>query len=181
MAAKEEEKKGKEAPAEETDAEKPEGEEGAEGAPKKKSKKRLIILVLLLILLVGGGAAGLFLSGILHQGEEAEKKSEDLADKIIYFDMDEFLVNLNNPGSQVSFLKTTITLELPNQASMKEVQDKMPRIRDTFQVYLREMRSSDLQGSAGLQRLRTELLMRVNGLLETGKVNKVLFKEIVVQ
>jgi len=156
-------------------------EEGAEQAEQpKKSKKKLLIIILAILLLVGGGA-GVFLSGILHKGGVEEKKTEDMVEKIIYFDMDEFLVNLNNPGNQVSFLKTTITLELPNQASMKEVEEKMPRIRDTFQIYLREMRNSDLQGSAGLQRLRTELLMRINGIMDKGKVNKVLFKEIVVQ
>jgi flagellar FliL protein len=107
--------------------------------------------------------------------------SDDLVQKTIYYDMDEFLVNLNNPGNQVSFLKTIITLELPNQASLNEVQSQMPRIRDTFQIYLRELRNSDLQGSAGLQRLRTELLLRINNILEDGTVNNILFKEILVQ
>jgi flagellar FliL protein len=161
-------------------------EEATEGEntekPAKKSKKKLLIIIAIVALIGGGG--GFFVltkSGLLNLGKKEEVKSEEFADKIIYYDMEEFLVNLNNPGNQVSFLKTTITLELPNQATMKEVEDKMPRIRDTFQIYLREMRNSDLQGSAGLQRLRAELLMRVNGILEKGKANKVLFKEIVVQ
>ncbi len=155
----------------------------AEGAAPKKSKKKLIIIIVAAVVLIGGGA-GLFLSGALG-GKKADKTAgnEDplLKDQILYHDMDEFLVNLNNPGNQVSFLKAVITLELPNQLSLNEVQDKMPRIRDIFQVYLRELRSSDLQGSAGLQRLRAELLLRVNSIMEKGKVNNVLFKEIIIQ
>ncbi|MDX1949534.1 MAG: flagellar basal body-associated FliL family protein [Rickettsiales bacterium] len=155
--------------------ENPEGEAG-----KPKSKKILIIVIVGVLVLVLAGA-GVFLSGILKGEKKVEENAEALVEKIVYFDMDEFLVNLNNPGNQVSFLKTIITLEVPNQATMNEIQSKMPRIRDAFQTYLRELRSTDLQGSAGIQRLRVELLLRVNSILESGKVNSVLFKEIIVQ
>lgn len=144
----------------------------------KKSKKLLIII--LAVLLLGGAGAGVFLSGVLD-GKKKDELAEDDLNKTIYYDLEEFLVNLNNPGNKVSFLKTIITLELPNKKSLNEVQSQLPRIRDTFQVYLRELRNSDLQGSAGLQRLRTELLLRINSILEEGYVNNVLFKEIIVQ
>lgn len=156
-----------------------EGAEGEEGDQPKKDKKKLIIIIILLLGVIGA-VGGLFASGILSNISKKEV-SDDLVQKTIYYDMDEFLVNLNNPGNQVSFLKTIITLELPNQASLNEVQSQMPRIRDTFQIYLRELRNSDLQGSAGLQRLRTELLLRINNILEDGTVNNILFKEILVQ
>ncbi len=155
-----------------------ENQEGEAG--KGKSKKKLIIIIGGVLVLVLAGA-GVFLSGILKGESKVEENAEAVVEKIVYFDMDEFLVNLNNPGNQVSFLKTIITLEVPNQLVMNEIQSKMPRIRDAFQTYLRELRNTDLQGSAGIQRLRTELLMRVNSILESGKVNNVLFKEIIVQ
>ncbi len=37
-----------------------------------------------------------------------------------------------------------------------------PRIEDTLQMYMREIRASDLAGSVGVYRLREELLKRVN-------------------
>ena len=104
-----------------------------------------------------------------------------LKPQIVYYDLEEFLVNLNNPVRQVSFLKMTVTLELPNLASKSSVESKMPRVRDSFQVYLRELRNSDLQGSAGIQRLREELLLRINKVLAPDKVTDILFKEIIVQ
>lgn len=155
-------------------------EDGNPIEKKKKPSKKKILLLLLIILLLGGGGAGVYLSGILTGASQKEVVDENMQ-RTIYYDMDEFLVNLNNPGNQVSFLKTIITLELPNQQSLKEVQSIMPRVRDTFQIYLRELRNSDLQGSAGLQRLRAELLLRLNAQLENGKVNNILFKEIIVQ
>jgi flagellar protein FliL len=57
----------------------------------------------------------------------------------------------------------------------------MPRITDVFRTYLRELRSADLNGSAGLFRLKEELTRRVNTAVSPSQVNAVLFKEIVVQ
>ncbi len=166
--------------AEGTEAAATEGGEGAEAQPAPKKSKKLIIILAAVVLLVGGGV-GAILSGGGDKGEVEETTDLLATPQTLYHDMDEFLVNLNNPGTQVSFLKAVITLELPNQLSLNEIQTKMPRIRDMFQVYLRELRSSDLQGSAGLQRLRTELLLRVNSVMEKGKVNNILFKEVIVQ
>jgi len=57
----------------------------------------------------------------------------------------------------------------------------LPRIIDNFQVYLRELRVGDLKGSAGIYRLREELLTRVNSAIAPSKVKGVLFKEMLVQ
>jgi len=57
----------------------------------------------------------------------------------------------------------------------------LPRVTDIFQTYLRELRPSDLNGSAGLFRLKEELTRRVNAAVAPVKVSAVLFKEIVVQ
>ena len=51
-----------------------------------------------------------------------------------------------------------------------------------FQVYLRELRVEDeLSGSAGVYRLKEELLARVNAAVEPINVTDVLFKEMLVQ
>jgi flagellar protein FliL len=61
------------------------------------------------------------------------------------------------------------------------LQAVMPRVIDNFQVYLRELRVEDLRGSAGVYRLREELLVRVNSAAAPVKVRDVLFKEMLVQ
>jgi flagellar FliL protein len=72
-------------------------------------------------------------------------------------------------------------LELPDQQLMQQIQPVMPRVLDTFQTYLRELRPTDLDGSSGLYRLKEELTRRVNAAIAPNKVSAVLFKEIVVQ
>ena len=46
---------------------------------------------------------------------------------------------------------------------------------------MRELRASDLDGSAGVYRLREELLRRVNVAVYPAKVDAVLFKDIILQ
>jgi flagellar FliL protein len=177
-----------------------EGEEGVEGEgeqPKKK-KKGLLIVIILIVLLAGGGGAAFFLGlipglGASQEGagspegnspaHSAEVTDEEgnLIVRSIYYDMEEFVVNLNVGSQTPSFLKMTISLELPSESQIPVIEAKMPRIRDSFQVYLRELRQQDLQGSAGMYRLREELLLRINKTVYPAKVNDILFKEILVQ
>jgi len=56
-----------------------------------------------------------------------------------------------------------------------------PRFIDQFQMFLRELDLEDIRGAAGLQRVRQELLTRVNTITAPIKVRNVLFKEFLVQ
>lgn len=171
------------------------GEEGEGGA--KKGKKKLVFIAggLVLVIVI---VAGLFLSGVLgggkKEGEAAhgdgtEEQAVDAegkpipkeAAKPVYYELPEFLVNLNATGSKVSFLKMSVTLELRDAAAVATMDANKPRIQDTFNTYLRELRASDIQGSAGIYRLRTELIARLNGTIEEGIVKDILFGEIIVQ
>lgn len=147
----------------------------------KKSKKKKIILILLILLLAGGGAGAHFGGFLPGGGAAKEEEDPTLAPKITYYDMEEFLVNLNNPGKKVSFLKLTITLVLPNLKTVDTINEKLPLIRDTFLIYLRELREEDLRGSAGPLRLKEELKLRINKVIEPQEITDIVFKDILVQ
>lgn len=124
--------------------------------------------------------------------EHGEKKEEGHGDghggaksatagKTIYYDLPEFLVNLSSATNQTSFVKMRITLELPTEADSLAAQEKLPVLQDHFNTYLRDLRASDLSGSAGMYRLREELLARANKSIAPNKVSNILFREILVQ
>ena len=167
-------------------------------------KKRLILFVVLPLLLVMGGAAGAYFSGLADPllamlGGEEPAATEEMADgdmsgdagglgaggapvgSAIFYDLPEMLVNLNTPGRTRNFLKMRVSLELANEKDITTIEMVLPRIVDNFQVYLRELRMEDLQGAAGMYRLREELLNRVNSAVQPARVNDVLFKEMIVQ
>ena len=96
--------------------------------------------------------------------------------------MPEVLVKLSGSGGdRTQYLKMKIVLEVPDQTLIAQIQPVMPRVMDAFQTYLRELRPTDLEGSAGLYRLKEELTRRVNAAIEPARINAVLFKELLVQ
>ena len=170
--------KAKEAEAEAAGAE----GEGDAAAGKKKLPLKLIIMAAAGVLVLGGGGFGAYkmMSGGDHKDE---KKAE--APKVkpaTFFDLPEVLVNLSSAGSDRSqYLKIKIVLELPDQALVESIKPLLPRVMDAFQTYLRELRATDLEGSAGLYRLKEELTRRVNLAIAPSTVTAVLFQVIVVQ
>lgn len=167
------------------DGEAKEGEGGEEGAAPKKSKKKIIIIGALALLLIIGGVAGAYFAGLFggHSGGaegEAGKESKEVH-QAVFYTMPEFLINLNTTNKSSSFLKTTVILEVAKQEDVPLIEANLPRLVDAVNTYLRELRASDLSGSAGIQRLREELLIRANKALAPVKINDVLFKEIVIQ
>ena len=81
----------------------------------------------------------------------------------------------------MQYLKVKVVLEVKEEKQAEAIKPTMPRVADIFQTYLRELRASDLNGSAGLFRLKEELTRRVNAAVSPSQVSAVLFKEIVVQ
>jgi flagellar FliL protein len=189
------EKKDAKAETEGSDIEDAGGDDAEEGGAKPaKRKKRLagktLVLGIVLPLLLVLGGAGAYLTGGLASviGEakkdehaESEAKAEEAKKDYVYYELPEILVNLNTADRKVHYLKISVSLELENKEDVAKVQAVLPRIIDNFQVYLRELRIEDLRGSAGLYRLREELLTRVATAAAPAKVSDVLFKEMLVQ
>jgi flagellar protein FliL len=161
-----------------------EGEEGKEPSAKRKIPSLKLILMgvagLIAVGAIAGGAYFFFFAG--HGKAEAAVASAAQTKPVVFLDMPDVLVNLSSSGSdRTQYLKVKVTLELPDQAMSTQIEPVMPRLMDAFQTYLRELRPTDLDGSAGLYRLKEELTRRVNAAIAPSRINAVLFKEIVVQ
>jgi flagellar protein FliL len=152
----------------------------AEGAkPKKKLSLKMMIIAAGGLVVLGGGAGAFLFFG--HSA--AEKPKEAVVKPATFVDLPDVLVNLSNTGGgdRAQYLKVKIVLELPDAELVPKIQPLMPRVVDAFQTYLRELRPTDLDGSAGLYRLKEELTRRVNAVVAPSRITAVLFKEIVVQ
>ena len=149
-------------------------------APAGGGKRKLIIIGAAFLVLLGGAAGGYFL---FFDKPAAEKKVAELPPpKPLFVDMPDLLVNMSTaPGERTQYLKIKVVLEVKDQQLVAHIQPNIPRVVDIFQTYLREVRPSDLNGSAGMFRLKEELTRRVNATIAPHQVSAVLFKEILVQ
>jgi flagellar FliL protein len=147
-----------------------------EGAKPPRGKKKLVIAAAAALLLAGGG--GFFLMKKPGSGPRAEEKRP-----VAFVDIQEMTVNLASEPNQdrPRFLKFKVVLEVKDPKIVPEVQPLLPRVQDIFQMFVRELRPSDLEGSGGIHKLREELLRRVNIAVAPTRVDAVLFKEVVVQ
>ncbi len=155
------------------DAPAPEGEGG--DAPKQGFVKKLLgnkmMLMMVgggaLVLLLGiGGGAYFFLSGSPKAGASGKVAAAgglpapSFRRRVAFYDMPDIVVNIQSAEGTPSYLKLAVALELTGADEKAGIQPLMPRVVDQFQGYLRELRVDDLKGSAGVMRLKEELLRR---------------------
>jgi flagellar protein FliL len=175
----------------------------------KKSKLPLILMILLpiLTLAIGGGVA--YFMGFLnfgakkpqehaasegkgeHKAEDktghqegaasADEHNKDKPNVSIFHPLPEMMINLNTETGKVSYLKFQASLELDDQKGIEKLQKVMPRIQDTIQVYVRELKVADLKSSIGIEKLRQELLKRIQLIAKDVKIFDVLFPQMLTQ
>jgi flagellar protein FliL len=153
-----------------------EGEAGA--APAGGKKKLLIIIAAALLVLGGGGGFGAY----MFLGGEAPAEGETVAvvDETppVFYDMPEIVIRLD--GGQGQYLKLATVLDLAAEHTPEEMNAIEPRLLDVMQTYLIELKPDDIKGTAGMYRVRQELLRRVNDLVP-GSTKDILFKTIILQ
>jgi flagellar protein FliL len=171
-------------------------EEIPELAPKKsKFNIKIIVIAVLPVLLLLGVQAGLYYLGIfdklLHhnvqtkevkplQNTTAEKTSSKPA-QTLFHNLPDMLVNLMQDQDRISYLKLKVVLEMGDQSVVAKIDKALPRILDTIQVYVRELRISDLKNSAGIEKFRQEILKRLNLIIGSSEILDVYFPTMVTQ
>lgn len=174
------------------------------------SKKTLIIILLAFTVLFFGAVGGAvllfwdkipFLKSQETASEEADAPGEDgggeapkNGDKTAIgpmFVLDPFVVNLADPKAS-RYVRVTMQLEVdmtaangkgkPNEGAVQEeLQKRLPQIRDFVVTLLPSKQSEELRTVEGKQALRDELMGKINGILQHGKVKNIYFTDFVIQ
>lgn len=121
------------------------------------------------------------------QEKESEEHSSSKAPtdpkKVVFIPVPDVLVNLKGDRkARPTFLKVSIVLQIQDGQHAKEtIEPFIPKVVDQMQLFLRDLDINDVSGANNLQRLRRELLMRVNNVMAPHKVDDVLIKEFLIQ
>src|ERR1700682_1404669 len=161
------------------DSEQADGAAGGGEVAAPRGKLKLIIAAAAVLLIAGGAATWFFF--LRSHGEEMHAEAPPPKPPV-FVEVPDMMVNLVGlPGERVQYLKVKVVLEVREEKQVEAIKPAMPRVTDIFQTYLRELRPSDLNGSAGLFRLKEELTRRVNAALSPSPGNAVLFQGGVIQ
>lgn len=157
-------------------------EQSQETAPKKKKSflKLISIVFLVSALLAGGFFGGMFYfkkSKAAHSESESKTESPVMG---VLWPMEPFVVNLlGNNGDR--YLKAVIQLEAADPKTVETLNLLKPKLRDNVLDLLSSKSYKDLMDVSGKQRLREEIVMRLNSFLTDEGVLKVYFTEFVIQ
>ena len=173
----------------------------AEETQAKKSSSLvliIIIVILILLLVVGGLLAFLLMSGnddttqgqtVQAQTEQVQsaatkntagKRSNDYINMGPVYPLDQFIVNLlSESGSR--YLKTKVDLELSAETLTPEIDKKKPLIRDIIVSTLSSKTYEEVSTQKGKNRLKDEIVDRLNEVLADGHIKNIYFTDFVVQ
>lgn len=172
-------------------------EEIEEEVAQKKSGGNLvliIIIVLLVVLLVGGAIAAFFLLGsddeaaagnqpqqqAVQQSAKKMKRSTDYLSIGPMYPMSEFIVNLlSESGGR--YLKVALDIELGSEEMAPEMDKKKSLIRDIVIRSLSSKTFEEVSTMKGKDRLKDEIVNKINEILADGQIKNIFFTDFVVQ
>lgn len=127
----------------------------ADESPKKR-KGKLPILIALVVIFAGGGFFGMKMRG----GSAAKPEIKLGAIE----PLQEFLVNLAGTSS---YIKVEIALHLREGFKKEELDKNLPAVRDAVVMRLSSRSLKDVNSFAGKERLKRELALDINSVLES--------------
>lgn len=165
-------------------------EQTTEPSGGKKSKMKLIlipvVLIFLVVLVVGGAKMGFLpIPGLAPKQEESEKEKEAEPQQPessmgFNYPMKPFIVNLADQSGG-RYLKVRFDLELDSKNLVPEVEQRLAQLTDSVIMLLSSKTYKDLASYEGKDRMRREIILRLNSFLTTGSIRKIYFTEFVMQ
>lgn len=159
-------------------------EEKKEQSGGGKSKMMIFVVLGVIVLLAAVGVAAYLLGARSSQGKadtevvEASEEEKPAVGPMV--DVNDFIINILDKN-ETRYLKAALTLELENEATMQEVNERMPQIRDSILLLIGNKTFAEMNDLQGKLQLRAEIIVRLNKLLKNGKVKGIYFTEFVVQ
>lgn len=102
-----------------------------------------------------------------------------------YVALPEFLIDLSpDSRGRITYLKMSASIVVDHRQdenSLQRIADVKPHIVERTSFFLRELQPEDFQGSEAMERVKQELLRRVNLVLGTMKAEEIVINELVIQ
>lgn len=112
--------------------------------------------------------------------ETAKSGSSSYLEKLQFFSLDPLIVNPADSNGE-RYLKASVTMEMYDESVRDELEKRLPQIKNQINNVLSSKTIDQVRTNEDKERLRREILNRVNGMLITGRISNVYFEEFVYQ
>jgi flagellar FliL protein len=170
---------------------------GAEGAKGKKGGKLTLVLGLVVVLAAAAGAAwylGILPHGAAKEAEQGEphagaaaapeaehgKATGKVGTVGSMRPLDPFLANLADENA-ARYLKLSLQVEFVDADPPAAFDARLPQIRDVILTLVTSKTFADIRTPEGKERLREDIIDRINHVLAKDAVKSVYFTEFIVQ
>ena len=152
------------------------------------SKKIMIIIIIASVVLLAMMGAGFFVlwnkvtpQEPQQEQKHEEKKEEEAKDTIKpIYSLSPFIVNLADKDES-RYMRVTMDLELANEETTKEVEKRLPQVRDAILMIIPAKTVNEVSSVEGKIALRDEIMQRLNSFIKNGSVTNIYFTEFVIQ
>lgn len=148
--------------------------------------KNLIIIILIVIiaaLCAGGGMYFIMQKNAPVSVEEKQVKN------MAYFDLGEYLLNLNGDTKGNKYLKTTVSISYDgdNKDLIKELETQKPAIRGIGLEFLQSKSADDFtpasksNGEHNIDATKKALIAELNKKISKGRIIDIYFQDLIIQ
>lgn len=96
------------------------------------------------------------------------------------YQLDQFIVNLLTQSGR-RYLKVTMSLEMTSPDLQNELSAKLPAVRDTIIDILSSKSLEDVSTTRGKEKIKEEIVQRLNEFLVDGKIRNIFFIDSAIQ
>jgi len=151
--------------------------------PRAGSDMRAWLLIFALLISLGGNLGLALYLGDRPNGEfvagRAQATSRSATGDLVVYDLPPVTMNYK-ADSGTRAVKMRLGLELSSRQDVPDVQHRLSQIINRVADDLRGIKDSDLDGSAGMEKLRKSLQQGVQSAAPDSNIEGVLFKEVIV-
>lgn len=144
---------------------------------KKPAVVKWLIISLAALMIAGGVGGGAYYYFAVYSVPKKRTAPPSIG---TVWPMEPFIINIQDTNNE-RYLKIVVQLEITDPLGTKELDMLKPKLRDNILDLLAAKNYRELVDITGKQRLREEIVMRLNSFLTTTKITRVYFTEFVVQ
>jgi len=158
-------------------------EESADEAPAKLSPITAMLAKArrfrIPIALAGAGGALLIVGAVFSGGADHQEVILELDGPLSYYELPQFLADLTPSGERRHHIQLLIVAQAVEE-DLSKIEERQLEVTAAIQAHLRDQTPDSLNGQAGAQKLRGDLIGIINHVIAPAQVRNVLFTRILI-